>query len=166
MTYLFKLNNNNLVTFLYSNEVILCNIFDFDTLEEYSGNINRINDIIVKDTMIPFLSKCFDVNELKYTISIDTTDDKKKMITMEAVLESYISIKRNFVFEKVLHDGPDKVNLFKINTLLKQTILGNNMETHSFPHCYDNTILPGSKQKLHPITDSVPCLFSRENKIP
>ena len=161
-TSLFKLIDNNLITFIYSNDVILCNIFDFDTLEEYFTPITRINDVVVNDTMMPFLSKCFD-NEVKRNISIHMNDDKKIM-SIDVILESYIPVKKDFVFEKIENNLYEKANLYKMNTLMKRNILGNDFDTDQFPHCYNNIILSGTKSNLNHIIDLIPQISTKDNK--
>ena len=166
---LTKLYKNDLITIIYNDSIILCNIFDFNTLEEYFTTITKINDVILNEAMIPFLLKCFDVNVKSHKISIQMSDcGKKKKILIDAMIESYLPVKKDFVVEKIENNFYDKINLFKVNSLLKNNINGNHSETDQFPRCYENTLLPDTV-KLHfdieqmSQMSQIPQLFTREN---
>ena len=91
-------------------------------------------------------------------------NDDKKIMSVDVILESFIPVKKDFVFEKIENNLYDKANLFKINTLLKRNILGNDLDTDQFPHCYNNIILSGTKSNLNRIIDLIPQISTKNNK--
>ena len=158
-----KSYKDDLITIIYNDSIIHCNIFDFNTLEEYFTTITKINDVIVKEAMIPFLSKCFDVNDKTHNIDIKMSDcGKRKKISIDAMIESYIPIKQDFYVEKIENNFYNKINLFKVNFLLKNNINGNHSDNDQFPRCYENTLLP-DRVPLHFDIDQIPQIFTREN---
>lgn len=130
MTHHSCLINDYLITLINTDSGIIFNLYHFLTMKEYSAFIRDISEIIPKNSIMLFFQKCLDTNVENYSISFNIMDDddKNMKIEIKTILDSYITFTKDYLIPITTnHENiSTKINLFKLNNLMKDSIIRNN----------------------------------------